>query len=508
VLQALEVLSVRLAHFGCEPEVARALPSADTSHASPFLTQQHRLGVFLRSLRTHPQHTAPAAAGLRDALARCSDGIAHIRSRTSERGAGLGQTFLLYQSEKTIQRMLLLLDTVDGDGRVDTLVMADHFIRAVHNEKTRHSVREFLSQTTGQLAYQIAEHKGRKGDAFITATPAEYRAMFVSALKGGAIVCGVAVLKNLIGRLALAPFWQGLAYSLNYSAGFVAIDRTGATLATKQPAYTANAVAGSIDHRRSADPDPTERLVANLMKVSRSQTASFAGNLLVVFPGTWLLAAAWHRVIGHPLAAGDTALALLADQHPWQSPALLYACNTGVFLFLSGLIAGYVQNRMRYGRIPDRITGHPGLPGILGPSARRRLARFADGQAGAFAGSVALGFMLGMAGLVGRFFGIPFDIRHITISAGNVSIGLYGLGFDAVPTGYLAAVLLGVIGIGFLNFLVSFSLAFYVAMRSRGLHLNDAPRLLRRLGRAFLDHPLDFFRPPAAASGANPPDSR
>ena len=208
------------------------------------------------------------------------------------------------------------------------------------------------------------------------------------------------------------------------------------------------------------------------MKVSRSQTASFAGNLLAVFPCTWLLAAAWQRIAGSPLAAGDRAWTLLSDQHPLQSPALLYACNTGVFLFLSGLIAGYVQNRVRFGRIPERIAGHPGLRTLLGPAAGPRLARFADEEAGAFAGSVALGFLLGMAGLVGRFFGIPFDIRHITISAANVSIGLQGLGLDGVPPGYLAAVLLGVLGIGLLNFLVSFSLAF-----------SHCPQALRALPR-------------------------
>lgn len=508
VLQALGILSVRLAHLGCEPEVASFLPGRPAALESPFATQQQRLAAFLLTLRSgQGGDVGPPAEAFRFDLDRCTDALAFIRAAIPERGAGLGQTFLLYQAEQLIGRMMLLLDTVDGDGHVETQRVAEHFMQVVRFEKTRYSLREFLSRATGQLAYQIAEHKGRKGDSYITTTRREYLAMIGRAMKGGLVISFVALIKNLLGRMALAPFWQGFAYSLNYGVGFVLIDRTGSVLATKQPAYTANTVAGSIDHRRSADPDPTERLVANLVKVSRSQTASFAGNLLVVFPGTWLLAAAWHRVVGHPLAAGDRAQALLADQHPLQSPALLFACNTGVFLFLSGLIAGYVQNRMRYGRIPERITGHPGLPAILGPAARSRLARFADDQAGAFAGSVALGLMLGMAGLVGRFFGIPFDIRHITISAGNVSIGLYGLGLDAVSPGYLAAVLLGVIGIGFLNFLVSFSLAFYVAMRSRGLHLDDAPRLLRRLARAFLDRPLDFFRPPAATAGGHTPDS-
>lgn len=498
VLQALGILSVRLAHLGCEPEFNPSLPYGSNPSESPFLTQQSRLSECMQAIRSG-QGADPglAADALRQTLSRCSDAISHVRSLIPERGAGLEQTYLLYQAEKILERMSLLLDTIDGHGRVDTQVMADHFIRVVRNEKTRNSIRTFLSQAIGQLAYQIAEHKGRRGDSYITTTRREYFAMIASAMKGGLIISFVALGKNLLSRLALAPFWQGFAYSLNYSMGFVAIDNTGSTLATKQPAYTANAVAGAIDRRNAEASDPTETLISNLVRVSRSQFASFAGNLMVVFPGTWLLAAAWDRLTGTPLANGEKALALLADQHPFQSMALVYACNTGVCLFLSGLIAGYVQNRMRYGRIPERIVQHPGLNQRIGIRALRRLAQFMDEHAGALAGSVALGFMLGMAGMLGRFFGIPFDIRHITISAGNLSIGLYGLGWEAVPRSYLLTVLFGVLGIGFLNFLVSFFLAFYVALRSRGLHLQDLPRLLRRLGRECLRRPLDFIRPPA-----------
>jgi site-specific recombinase len=498
VLQALGILSVRLANLGCETEFCKSLPSGSNPTESPFLIQQSRLRAFLEVRRAGQVADAGLAAdALRQTLTDCAEAIFYVRSLIPERGAGLEQTYLLYQAEKILERMRLLLDTVDGRATVDTLLLADHFIRVVRNEKRRNSIRALLSQALGQLAYQIAEHKGRRGDGYITTTRREYFAMFGSAMQGGMIISFVAMGKNLLSRLALAPFWQGLSYSLNYSIGFVAIDRTGSTLATKQPAYTANAVAGSIDLRKSDASDPSETLVANLVRVSRSQFASFAGNLLVVFPCTWLLAAAWDRLTGSPLAAGEKALALLADQHPFESMALVYACNTGVFLFLSGLIAGYVQNRMRYGRIAERIEKHPALAGKLGHRPLRRMASFMDEQAGPLAGSIALGFMLGMAGMLGRFFGIPFDIRHITISAGNLSIGLYGLGWEAVPNGYLLAVILGVLSIGFLNFLVSFSLAFYVALRSRGLHLQDLPRLLRRLGREFLRRPLDFVIPPA-----------
>jgi site-specific recombinase len=92
--------------------------------------------------------------------------------------------------------------------------------------------------------------------------------------------------------------------------------------------------------------------------------------------------------------------------------------------------------------------------------------------------------------------GIPFDIRHITISAGNTAIAVYGLGLDNIPPYFLAAVLGGVLCIGFLNFLTSFSLAFLVAVKSRGIRLAQYPRFFRILGNYFVRHPREFILPP------------
>ena len=58
----------------------------------------------------------------------------------------------------------------------------------------------------------------------------------------------------------------------------------------------------------------------------------------------------------------------------------------------------------------------------------------------------------------------------------------------------LVGVLGGVIGsYSFINFFVSFSLAFYVAVKSRGLTLKDLPAFLSTLGKYFTRHPGAFF---------------
>lgn len=497
VRQALNVISVRVAQLGCEPDIDGYLPDEGRGEANPFLRQHRALSALDVDVQEPAATGRPAAVqAVRDALADCLRGMRHIREHMPERGASLSQTYILYQLDRLMSRMTLLLDIIDGDGRVDTRQLAAYFIRLVRHQNRRYSIREFLSQTTGYVAYQIAEQKGRKGDRYITQGRSDYLRMLSSAMLGGVIISFIAIFKNLLSMLRLAPFWQGFGYSMNYAFGFILIDQSGATLATKQPAFTANAVAGTLDFTRGRPEDRTGAVVDMLVRVSRSQFASFLGNLLVVFPGTFLLAWAYDMLFGHPIASGPAARALMADQHPWRSLSLLYACNTGVFLFLSGIIAGYVQNKMRFGRIPERILQHPELRSWLPVGRLHRISGFLDRHAGAIIGSVALAFFLGMAGLLGRFFGIPFDIRHVTIAAGNASIGFYGLSPADFEPSFLWPVFIGVMAIGFINFLVSFSLSFYVAMRSRGLHLHQMPAFLKELGRRFRRRPLDFFRPP------------
>ena len=496
ILHAVRMLSAHIAQLGWEREVDDFLPANARQEASPF----HRQALLVWELESLlkkdevPQLQTHAVT-LKACIEECLEKINLIRQNTHDRGASLSQSFILYQLEQKLNRMHLLLDFVDADDRINAHRVSAYFMSVVRNENRRNSIREFLSQTTNYLAYQIAEQKGKKGNKYITSTPAEYWDMIFSAMKGGLIICFVAVFKNLLGFLKLAPFWQGFVYSINYSAGFILIEETHSTLATKQPAFTANAVAASLDDKDSSGYPRLYNLAVTVSKVWRSQFASFLGNLLVVFPGTFVLAWVYDLAFGAPIVAGDEAMKLLRAQHPWQSLSLLYACNTGFFLFVSGLIAGYVQNKMQYGRIGERLIRHPLLRFSARPGKLAGIARYWNAHAGTIAGSVALGFFLGMAGIMGKIFGVPFDIRHITIAAGNASIGWYGAGVQHVDPWYILTVFLGVIGIGFLNFLVSFSLSFVVAIRSRGLSLREFPEFFGILARYFRKQPLDFIRP-------------
>jgi site-specific recombinase len=273
------------------------------------------------------------------------------------------------------------------------------------------------------------------------------------------------------------------------------IQETGSTLATKQPAYTANNVASSFDVQKIGEQPDLRNLAITVAKVSRTQLASFAGNLLIVFPLTYLLAWLFLMATGTKIAEGAAAQQLLTDQQPFHSLALLYACFTGFFLFASGIIAGFVENYVVYGKIPERLRNSSTFKNRFNESRRYKIVHYIENNLGALVGNIALGFFLGMAGFLGKTFGIPFDIRHITISAANTAIGFFGLD-HAVTASELFYTIIGVGLIGFLNFAVSFGLAFYVAVKSRGIRLKDYPEFVGILWRYLKCYPRDFVKAP------------
>jgi site-specific recombinase len=493
---SLQILSYRLANTGLEKEISLRF---DPLHSAnyPFLEQNRLINLFLdiKQLNSAFEEKKLLQNNIAEALYNCRQSLIWLNDQRATDGTSLAQTFLLLRMEQHIERLFMILDVLDDDQLFNTERFIQYFYKVIRFENRKNSIGEFLSDNLSMLAYQIAEHKGRKGESYIASSKKEFNSLFKSAMTGGFIISFIAIFKNLLGKLPLAPFWQGFLYGSNYSFGFVLMDQVGGTLATKQPAYTASAVAGSLDIKKTEIKPDLRNLAITVSRVSRSQIASFAGNLIIVFPLSYMLSWTWHLITGHKIAEGDAALQLLQAQHPWQSLALLYACFTGFFLFLSGIIAGYVENSVVYGKIPERLSTHPVLSYTMSKKRLTKLVSLVRRSSGALAGSISLGFFLGIAGPLGKVMGLPFDIRHITISAGNVAIGFYGLDHK-VSLVYMAIIFTGVILIGLLNFLVSFSLAFYVAVKSRGIKLKDYPEFLGILWKFIRRFPMDFLFPP------------
>ncbi|MBK7885543.1 MAG: hypothetical protein IPJ81_18405 [Chitinophagaceae bacterium] len=354
--QSLHILSYRIATLGLEKQLTQRFDNFDTT-IYPFLEQNRLINeyIHLHTINGTVEKQQLILYDIVEALHNCNQSIRWIKEQRQLHGTGMAQTLIITRLQQQIERLFIILDVLDANNEFNTQRFADYFTTVVYNENRKNSIRKFLSENTGYLAYQIAEHGGRTGEKYITTTSKEFWRMFWSACGGGIIISFIGIIKNLLGKLKVAPFWQGFLYSTNYSLGFILIHETRSTLATKQPAYTANNVASSFDAQKTGEQPDLRNLAITVAKVSRTQIASFTGNLLVVFPLTYLLAWLFFIATGTKIAEGAAAHQLLKDQQPGHSLSLLYACFTGFFLFASGLIAGYVENYVVYAKISDRI---------------------------------------------------------------------------------------------------------------------------------------------------------
>jgi site-specific recombinase len=493
IINALTIVSYRIAFYGMDEHISRRI-GKDTELQTCFLEQNKELILFTES---HKKGTYDTQS-LRHAIVmlnQCADSLTEIRKKSVQSGTSLHQNFLLRMLQQLIRRALVLADFMNDSTEVDSAKFVLFFKQSVVHENTQTDIFKFISTTLSVLSYQIAEHKGRTGEHYITTSRSEYFKFFLSSCGGGAIVSVLVILKILLHKAHLAPFWEALSYSLNYAIGFVLIQITGSTLATKQPAMTASAIASSMDTRKEGTVSLFQLAVLTA-KVCRSQTVSFAGNLLLVFPFVLLWAFLYNHTTGHSLVDDAQAKHLLADIHPYRSLSFFYAALTGFFLFLSSIISGYVDNQMLYSRIKERLLRKFSGSSVSRQPKVNRLMDYVESHSGSLAGNIALGFLLGTSGLIGHVFGLPFDIRHITFSTGNMAVGLFELHFN---TGMrqIAVCLAGIAGIGLINFLFSFSFAFYVAVKSRNIDMKQYALFSSILFRYWSKRPLHFVYPPS-----------
>jgi site-specific recombinase len=491
LIDAIEILSYRITATAIESEFLNKFRRSQTLNS--FVKQnkevhaliaQHILGVPF-----NPQHVIH----IKQLLSESVDDINLLKRNSHHQGASLQFTYTLHRISQQIERLKVLFD-IYLEPVLTSQRLATFIHDILHSERDKNSIRKQLNETTYLLAYQIAEHESKTGEHYIAENAEEYKDMFVSSSKGGGFASLMTLAKVLLHHLSFAPFWQAFSYSMNYAAGFVGIQLTHSTLATKQPAMTASRIAHSLD-KKDSDENSIRGLALMMGKVSRSQFISFAGNLLVVFPLSFAIAAVFQLLFGKPIVDVKNAQKMLRDVHPFLTPTWFYACITGVFLFLSGIISGYCDNKVIYSNIPLRIRHHAGLQRVLRKRALVRLSRYVETNLGSLIGNISLGFFLGMAGFIGFIFGLPFDIRHITISSGNYAIALFTL-MGNVTWSYALTCLGGVMGIGFFNFMISFGLALFVAARSRRVRIAQFADLIKWTGIYFKRYPRDFFLPP------------
>ena len=251
----------------------RELPFARLSEVVPRMIDCHR--------RVDSAALAVELTGLRIQLDACHKALDLTTGHLEKYGVSPG---LVYQIERMraqllrVERLVELLTAPrDSAGRFSGFL--GELIR--DNQESR-SLRSLFGDTSAQLARRIVERNAETGEHYIARTRADYFAMLRHAAGGGAVTAVTMMLKVLIVSAGMSHFFTGAFASLDYAASFVLIQMLGFTLATKQPANTAPALARQMHEVR--DPARMEGLVDEIACLVRSQAAAIIGNIALVVP--------------------------------------------------------------------------------------------------------------------------------------------------------------------------------------------------------------------------------
>ncbi|MDR2678966.1 MAG: site-specific recombinase [Zoogloeaceae bacterium] len=502
LLNSLWILSYRMATLGFDAELLRVDPAL-SQNESPFLAQNLETQVFMKSCLEHwndPDAVAEDEKQLLVLFDQCRVAVERLHRRAAQAGTSLQLTYKLQCLRDHIRRGEQLA-TVAGELHRDhsgcaawpTIIAL--FKTLVLASCRRNDVRELWRQNLELTARRVTEYAGKAGEHYITETRAEYFGLARAAIGAGGFIALMALIKQaFLHHAHLAPLNEMLAYGLNYGIGFVIIYMLGFTVATKQPAMTANAIAASVGEVKGKARD-LEALITLIARTTRSQLVAILGNVSIAIPVAIALSMLFYVTTGAQAISREEADQLIAAHHPFLSGTLFYAAVAGFCLFLSGLIAGYFDNMAIYARIPQRIAHLGWARRFLGQARLDRFARYVGENLGALASNFFFGMLLGMAWGIGMLLGLPLDIRHIAFS--SAYLGYAAAAWDFVPPlkPFLWATV-GVLGIGLMNLGVSFSLTLAVALRARGVTFSQGNQLLHGLIRRFLTHPREFLLPP------------
>jgi site-specific recombinase len=455
-----------------------------------------KLGTALRSVMAAREvGDADALAAelscLRLQMDACHRATEEVLAHLEQRGVSTEVVYQLAFIEASLRRIDSLLDLAFNPNRKMEDIAA-WVALLVRQNRARESVADLFRQNFRLLTRKIVERNAETGEHYIARTPGEYLEMLRRAAGGGVIMAFTTWFKTIILGWQLAGLMQGLAGSLNYAAGFVAIQFSGSTLATKQPATTAPALAARM--HRVREPEAMEALVHEIVFLIRSQFASIAGNLALVVPTALALHFLILCVWGAPLMGAEKAV------HTIQSmsilgPTIFYAAFTGVLLWASSLAAAWADNWFVCHHIGEALEADRRLKRVLGTSRAQRFARFWARNVAGLGGNISFGFMLGIIPEVAKFAGLPLDIRHVTLSASLVTMAVASLGSQTMLTWPFWLAVAGVLSVGVMNVAVSFSLAILVAIRARAVRAPERRAMYEALLKRVREQPLSFVLP-------------
>ena len=263
------------------------------------------------------------------------------------------------------------------------------------------------------------------------------------------------------------------------------------------PADAASAAAAGLPRPdETGNDEAIEAFVDRVAALTRSQAAAVVGNLAACAPLVLAVQGLALLLGGAPLV-GPQEAAYVLKSLTLIGPTLGYAAFTGVLLFASSLIAGWAENWFVFHRLDSAIAWNPRIVARLGHTRAQRWSNWWRYNISGVAANVSLGMLLGVVPVVTAFVGLPLEVRHVTLSTGQLAAAAGALGWELLHEAAFWWCMAGIVVTGLLNIGVSFWLAFKLAARARGVRRVDRLRIRAALARRLRTRLPSFLWPTA-----------
>lgn len=490
IRQSLSLLATRVAGRGVTAAV-RQRGSTRNVEASPFYQLVFATETFLQSTQRGGEHSAALRQWL-ESVHACRRELIQVRVHMEDAGVSTALVFDLSSMDASLDRMQLLAATIGGDAQRSLQPARQLLNTLVAGRLEDTQLGPLIRQNLNLLARKTVERTGHSGEHYIANNLREYWMMWLAALGGGLLTVFTAAIKLRVFEGDFPLFVQGFLIGTDYAVSFVLLQIFGLALATKQPSATGAALAGIVRENRGVS--RWSKIADIAARISRTQLAAALGNVIAVCLGAIAFEQLWHKIFLHSYLPTTTAKYVYETLHPFTSGTGIDAAMTGVILWAAGVVGGWCENFAVYNRIPAAIAQHP-LGLRIGARRMQRLANWFEDHIASWSTSIVLGYMLGFFPAISHFFGLPLDVRHVTLNTGMLALAAarYGVASFGHNWFYFAVAGIGMTFI--LNLGTSFAIASVTALQAYNVRRPERLKILKYLLGQIVRSPLRFILP-------------
>ncbi len=491
--EALRLLAARVSARGTSRAV-RQRNASETVEQSPSYALVFATEKFIECEQTALPGDCPAECmePWLNAVFACRGELGIVRIRMEDAGVNSPLVFDLSAMDAALDRMEMLAATLVDRRNEVTAAVRRLLQTLLYGLREDMRISSLIRQNFNLLARKTVERTGHGGEHYVAHSRKEYWQMWGAAIGGGFLTVFTAALKLHLVARHWPPFVEAVLIGTNYAISFLLLQIFGLALATKQPAMTGATLADII--RRNRGDSRRDQITEFGASISRTQLAAALGNVLAVSIGAVIFNLLWLRAFHAPYVPAGQAEKVYLSLRPLASATAIDAALTGVLLWLAGLIGGWCENFAVYHRIPASIAQHP-LGQTIGAGRMEKVADWVYRHVGSWTTSISLGYLMGFMPEFFAFFGLPLDVRHVTLNTGMFAFAAARFGPSAFKQVWLYSAMVGVAMMFVLNLGVSFAIASFVALRAYDVEHKERASILRYVFKQMISSPLRFLFP-------------